>query len=674
MAVDRFEGRLAPLTAALIQALSQGNPFFVEELVGTLYESGSIYRHQDGAWRVAEPIVEALRQANCLTSNDQGQLTLIPDAPLSVLNLDLPDSIQGVVLARLDRLSESNRVTLKVASVIGYNFEFDLLSKTHPVQKRKRKLLSYMETLNKRSFTYQETPPPLLAYTFEHNITHDVVYETLLFRQQQELHQAVAKELEDLHPEAIEQLAYHAFKGQDWSRALRYHLLTGQQAQKLFANHEAIDHFEKALHAAEHLPPAETAEQRQAIHAALGELLTTIGQYEKALSHLKQALDISTERSDLSTRARVCRWLARLYESKGEYDPAFDWIEEGIASLAAQETGEVAELLLLAGLINTRQGEYEMAQEQAEKSLYIAGNLGETTVMARSHNLLGHINRLWGNSATAIEHFEQASALYQEANDLNGQALTYNQIANVYLYTSQWSKADKNYRRAQDIFNQTGDIYNLAFVDNNLGEIARNQGRLSEALALYETALQLLEQIGGSPYVLGALHNNLGATFVRQGEIDAARQHLRSSQQYFEQAQARDFLPEMHRLFAEAALAVGELNEAEKQIQQALALAQELGMREEEGNSLRVLGRISMAQKPLEQAEQYLVNSITILDEVGNKYEAARSRLSLARLYAAQQKPDAAAGILKKCMPVFENLGAALDLDEARNLRAGLLA
>ena len=223
--------------------------------------------------------------------------------------------------------------------------------------------------------------------------------------------------------------------------------------------------------------------------------------------------------------------------------------------------------------------------------------------------------------------------------------------------------------RVLAIFDRVGDVYHRAMADSNLGEIALTHGRLDEALAFYQEALRSIEQIGGSVWMLGVFHNNLGHTFIRRGQAEAALEHLRASQKYFEQIQARDFLPELHRHLAEATLLSGQLVEAEAQGRQALGLARELSMQSEAGNSLRVLGEIAAAQGRLDEAVQHLSESISIFGPVGDEYEGARSQLSLAKVYAAQGKPQEAAAALDLCAPVFERLEAALDLAAAQALR-----
>jgi class 3 adenylate cyclase/predicted ATPase len=632
----------------LILNRAEGNPLYIEEVIRSLIDDRTLVRDDSGQWHI---------------SND-----------LKIETIIVPDTLQGVLMARLDRLDEPSRWTAQLASVIGRVFPFDVL--THIAPENGAKLDQTLVRLQQHETVRETQRIPELLYTFKHTMMQEVCYTSLLARVRRLYHRKVASYLETGRSAGrrdaesnVPLIAHHAFLGQDWPRALSYQLAAGQQAQKLFANHEAIDHLEKALESAEHLPSSETSAQRQAIHAALGELLTTTGQYEHALAHLDQALSLAAERNDQDARAHACRWLAQLHELRSEYAPAIEWIQQGLVALGGRDAAETAELLITAGLINTRQGDHDNALNQCQKSLQIAQQLGELTVLARAYNLLGHITLLRGASANAIEHFQQALDLYQRAGHIQRAAMVYNQIANAHFNLGQWQEAEPNYRHAREIFDQIGDVYNRVFADNNLGGIALNQGQLDEALDFYREALRALEQIGGSPYVMGALHMNLGHTFVRRGEIEAAYQHLYTSQDYYEQAQSRDFLSEMHRYFAEAALLTGDLSEAQAQGEQALALARELDMHGEEGCALHVLGRIATAQEEADEAERLLKESLSIGEEVGDEYEAARIRLSLARLYAAQGERQETLAMLDHCMQTFERLGAALDLAAAHALR-----
>ncbi|MCP4541245.1 MAG: AAA family ATPase [Chloroflexi bacterium] len=631
----------------LILDRTEGNPLYLEEVIRTLVDDQTLVQDNDGEWRIGSDI--------------------------DVESITVPDTLQGVLMARLDRLKEPPRWTAQLASVVGRVFHFDVLA--HIVPESGSLLGQCLVQLQQHETVRETQRVPELVYTFKHAMMQEVCYGSLLARTRRLYHHKVAKHLETGRSAGrrdaesnIPLIAHHAFVGQDWPRALHYQLLAGQQAQKLFANHEAIDHLEKALQSITHLPTDETLAQRQVIHTTLGELLTTTSQYEHALKHLNKALAMSIESDNQNAQAHVCRWLARLHEFRSEYPPALEWIQQGLTALAGQETAEAAELLLWAGQIHLRQGNNDNALIQCQEGLRIAKQLDEVTVLARAHNLLGRITRLRGNNAMAIEHFRQAFGLYERAGDIYGQAISHNLIANAHFDIGQWQAADEHYRQARKYFDQMGDVYFCAIVDNNLGGIASNQGRLDDALAFYQAALSALKRIGESSYVLGILHMNLGATFIRRDQADAARQHLYTSQDYFEQAQARDFLSEMYRHFAKTALLADELAEAEAYGQQALSLARELEMRGEEGCALRVLGEVATAQKQFETAEEYLSEGLLILQQVGDIYKGARTQLSLARAHAAHAKPEAGLAALDLCTQIFQQLGATLDLAAAQAL------
>lgn len=182
-----------------------------------------------------------------------------------------------------------------------------LLAQVHPAHLAQVALANQAHTLTERDFIvpdYSLAGPlhyPLVPdeesdgrYSFRQQATQEVSYETLLFTQRRELHGHLAELLEQQTPEAIDQIAYHAYLGEDWARPLRYHLLAGIDDKSLFANMQSLDHFRKALASAERLPPEETlAQRREVVHAELGELLLTIGQRDAAGEHLRASLQMA---------------------------------------------------------------------------------------------------------------------------------------------------------------------------------------------------------------------------------------------------------------------------------------------------------------------------------------------------------------------------------------------
>lgn len=640
LAAQVLAGPLSDVLANFLSLKTEGNPLFVEQLTLDLRER-ALVRLDNVVWDIVSQEVEAV-----------------------------PATINAVLIARLDRLAAQVKAVVQTAAVLGREFEILILSRMlHEDVDLPRKVQRAEEEMIWSALNQ-------LHYIFRHTMMRDAAYDMQLQTRLQNLHALAAGVMEQIYAGELAphyaDLAYHYGKANDRAQAFHYARLAGEEAAARFANQEAIQHFLQALQHALYLPPEQIHAERQSVYASLGELLVTTGQYEAAQEHLTHSLALAQERDDRDGQARVYRWLAHLFELRSDYALALNWIERGFQVLKGQETVDAAEMALIAGLIYTRQGNFDQALRDCQTGLGIAEHLKQRPSLARAYNLMGHISRMRGHNVQAIEHFQRALDLYQQIGDIYGQATSYNQIANAYFSLSQWQQADRSYQLARQTFEQIGDVYQRVFADNNLGGIALNQGRLDQALQFYQNALDTLQQIGGSPYVLGVLRMNLGATYIRLGDIPAAREHLRAAQAYFEQAQARDFLPELYRHCAEADLYVADYESATGKAQQALDIARELSARTEEGCCLRVLGTALYQPGFDARAAEALNQSLAILTEIGDVYESARTQLALAHLYHAQHDEAQARTFLAHCTPVFEQLGASIDLTDALVLRQQL--
>ncbi|MCB8965844.1 MAG: tetratricopeptide repeat protein [Ardenticatenaceae bacterium] len=666
----KLSGTPSSLLLDVVQRVAHGNPFFVSELLDAMRAGNQLAQDDDEAWVIVGDLLETLRRANFVVRSE-GKWQLRQDVDLSAVKLGLPDSIHGLILSRLDRLPEEHKLTLKVSSVIGYTFDLALLTEVHPEEKEIPEVEAEARYMDAEQ-VLREEEPQRKYYAFRHHTAQEVAYETLLFTQRQLLHRAVATALAVKQPEATAEIAHHAFLGELWPLSLQYNLLAGMQAKQLHAVQQSIDFLQKALHSTQMLPQEETAVPRKQIHLVLGELLISIGHYDAAAGHLQAALALAQAQGDAVAEAQGCRWYGRSHELRGEYTLALTWLDKGLAALNGQTDAEEAEMLLIAGLINLRQGNYQQALQLCERSLQVGQLLNDAAIRARTYNLMG-IGELRGNTVSAIERFTQSLALYQQLDNVYGQATSHNLLANGYFSRSEWSQADYHYRQSLNMFIQIGNTYNQVLVNNNLGGIALRQGRLDAALGYYERAARLMGQIGGSLFVQGALHLNMGHTHLKRQDLAAATASLQLARSYIEQAQVRELLPELWGLFAEAAWLQGDLVEAETQGQRAVALARELGMPQEEGHNLRIMGEIARTRQQLAEAEDYFQESYRILAEAGDEYERARTQLSLADFYAAQGARAQALAALAICEPIFAHLEATPDYEKARALQSTLL-
>src|SRR5829696_1536037 len=216
----------------LILDKSEGNPFFVEEVIRALIDSRHIVR-ENNHWR----------------------------ATREIRNVTIPDTLSGVLSARIDRLPESTKHVAQTAAVLGRIFAHRALTtvcEAAPPPERIEDVEPHLGVLTYEELVRERMPDPELEYSFKHALTREAAYELLLLRRRKELHRRAGEVLEELHPEQrgelASALAYHFRLGEEWQRASDYAMRAGEQAVKVYAMSEALEHYENAYQALTKLP------------------------------------------------------------------------------------------------------------------------------------------------------------------------------------------------------------------------------------------------------------------------------------------------------------------------------------------------------------------------------------------------------------------------------------
>jgi len=251
---------------SLIARKAEGNPFFVEEVVKSLLEVGALQRAGDHyvlAKRLDEVVV--------------------------------PDTIQDVIMARIDRLEEAPKKTLQLASVIGREFTRRLLDRIADIRGRTEDFLRGLKALE---LIYEKSLFPELAYMFKHALTHEVAYNSLLLHRRKELHRLVGLAIEELYADRLaeqyEVLAYHFSRADERPKAVDYLLKAGEKAANAFANREAIALCEQALG----LLDERSANQRAGVLQKLASLASRSGEPDTSLRYAEAALGLYEKLGD----------------------------------------------------------------------------------------------------------------------------------------------------------------------------------------------------------------------------------------------------------------------------------------------------------------------------------------------------------------------------------------
>ena len=262
---------------SVVAAKAEGNPFYIEELVRSLEESGALQRVE-------------------------GRLTLT--RPLS--QIAIPDTVQDVIAARIDRLAEAPKLTLQLASVIGREFSRRLVDRVSQIGEGTDGALRELGALE---LIHERRRLPELAYAFKHALTQDVAYASLLVQRRGELHRLVGTAIEELYddrlPELYEVLAHHFSHTDDAARALAYLVRAAEKATRAFGLRQAIDLYGEALAAAARLEDRAPATTVMAIHAARADLFFGVGDFVRSREAAETVVELARRVQDRPAEANA---------------------------------------------------------------------------------------------------------------------------------------------------------------------------------------------------------------------------------------------------------------------------------------------------------------------------------------------------------------------------------
>ena len=485
----------------LVQSRANGIPFFAEELIFNLRDMGFL-QTSGGAISVGD--LEAAART-------------------------LPDTLHGLILARMDRQPPERQFVLKVAAVLGRAFVYAPLYYTlnRFAETPEATLKEHLNILQNADFTFLESLEPDLTYLFKHIITQEAAYQTLLFEQRRALHRLVADWYENSAAWSMVDgqkvsaqptfhyplLAYHYRYAEDADRERYYLGLAGEAAEKAYANDAAIGFYTRLLVLAYQQEQAE-------IYLKRGKIFELVGGWNAAEQDYRAALLAAENERQPMTVARSQQALGHLNSIRGDYDVALTWLEQ--ARAAWQELAEksaLAQTLILMSRVYTFLGNYAEAEQHARQGLDLAQAVNDQPVYAYALNRLGVI--VWRQGVYAESRtLQQASlAIYQTLDDKRGMALALNDLAIASWEDDDQAAAQAAFAESLKLARAIGDSAAEARALGNLGYIASLQGDFDPARELIAEVLTLRRKLGDKAGIVESLIN-LGSVLTGQPEPD----------------------------------------------------------------------------------------------------------------------------------------------------------
>jgi len=468
---------------AHVHAETGGTPLFVMEVLKLLADEGEITRSGSGEWTVMKELE----------------------------GLELPTKVFDVVKRRLDRLNRDERGVLECASVMGDEFNLDIL--LHMTGLEKVALL--------RNIAYMESTHKLIhssgkRYWFDHTSVREILYQGIMEELREEYHRMAADALSGSTPQPVNELAHHYHRARD-PRAGKYLIMAGDMARERYSNQEAINAYTDAL--------AYTAEkERFPVLEKLGDLLALVGNYDRSLDTFDDSMKAART---TEARTRILRKMGEVRMNRGDFDKALNTLDSA-GSRAFEETGEHAKILFTRGCIHQRKGENEKALEVIKDSLNIFERFGDFKGIGNAYRIIGTIHWNNGDYEQAMNHYGKSLTIMEEMRDDVGIASALGNMGIVHWNRGELDRALECYGRSLEISekigNRSGTGANLA----NLGLLYWEKGELQLSLDYQLRSLRLFEMMGdhrGIATVLG----NISLLHRDNGDLELALENQKLS-------------------------------------------------------------------------------------------------------------------------------------------------
>ncbi|HKR40449.1 MAG TPA: adenylate/guanylate cyclase domain-containing protein, partial [Paraburkholderia sp.] len=615
------EPALVPLKQLILEK-TEGNPFFMEEVVQTLVEE-SVLLGKPGRYRIEQPPVA----------------------------LHIPTTVQGVLSARIDRLPAAEKALLQTLAVIGKEFPWSLLKQVcsgrpGPPEDELRRLLSSLQTAE---FICERPAYPEIEYAFKHALTQEVAGKSLLTEQRSILHERTAQAIESLYPAGLNdycnELAHHYSQSGNVPKALQYLQHAGQQALQRSANHEAIQHFSAALELLKRVPETpERARQELAMQLALGPTLMS-----------------ARGPASSQVRAAYTRALA-LCEQVGESSQLFS------AQLGLQVYHEL-------------RADHVTARELGERMLRLAQKTQDPGLLVEAHSALGVNLFFQGDFASARAHLEQVIALY-DPEQHHEHALLYGVDPGVLGQSvSAWilwfmgypDQASARSQEAVALARRISHPSSLALILITTADLHQYRREAQLTLECAEAAITISTE-QRFPFWLAYGTILRGCALCELGEVEPGIVAINNGLADYKTTGAALARSRFLALLATADAQAGQVQAGLTALTEALARMDKTGERYCESELHRLKGELLIYQagspqfEVQQEAEVCFQHAIAVASRQRAKSLELRATLSISRLWQTQGKTKVARERLADIYSAFTEGFECADLREAKAL------
>jgi len=594
------EGKAAQDLTQLILYKAAGNPLFMEEFTRSLLERGYIER-KDGHY----------------------VLTVKPS------DIQVPETVQGIISARMDRLEKVLKETMQVASVIGREFAYRILQVLTGMQDELR---AYIFNLQELEFIYEKSLFPELEYIFKHDLTQEVAYNSLLVKRRKDIHERIGKAIEELYQDRLQEfyevLAHHYSRSDNIEKAYEYLMLAAIKAGFSYSLSEGYRFGREAIQVLHRAPQTEENKRKGIeIRLLLALAMQALGYPEDPFEMLEEGVKLARDLGDEGSVAKFYSYMGLSYATRGDQTRAIGFGERALEQ--AEKIGSVALVAPIAYYlcgIYCESGDYLKIAELSQRAIALIERTG-----------------------TQAESFGEPINVYAGLLSMNGDARGY-----LGDFKTGQDMCEKGLRLAEE----SGNIYGVAWSENCLGSLFINKGDGENAVKHSQNSARLAQEALAT-YWLGTFYSEMALGNYLRGDLENARKQAERAIEIDTEAGISIWLNHAYIALGEVYLDSGDPNNARSCMERALNLTQKNGEKLNEGLSMILLGRV-LGKEDISQsdkAEKCIVEGIKILEDREIVAISSRGYLYLGELYADMGQREKALETLKKAESAFRKMG-----------------
>jgi tetratricopeptide (TPR) repeat protein len=621
---------------ALLVRRTDGNPFFVEEVLRSLQEAEVVRREGD-------------------------RLVVARDLDALVV----PATIEEVIRARIQKVSDASRQVLEVASVIGREFSRRLLERVGESAEGSEQAL---RELKAAELVHEKSPFPELTYAFTHALTHDVAYGGLPPERRAELHRRIALAIESLDADRLpgqdEILAHHFSKAEDWPKALKYLVRAAEKAASAFAIREALTLYDHALEAVDRLggPPdlptvIEIHQARSALYFVVSEFDRSRAEAERVVLLARQTGDRAREGKALAAIAWAAMWARDLDGAVARAREAIEVADVGGGDAAALSYFTIGFVRAVSGGLDEGRGAIDRALATSQSS-------GARASRSLSLSVAGLLKNWEGEYDAASKVQAEGLVLAREHH------LLVPLLFNFFLYgmtltgKGDYEGALTLFREGLSLAEKVGDEAIHHRLLNCLGWLHAELGDLDGALDLNRRSAEVGRR-RNDPGTLPNAEINLGEIYLARGDVAEATECFESAYRYWGNPKTSQWMRWRYamRLFAglgELGLVRGDAERATEFADRCLELATRTNSRKNLAKGWRLRGQIALARRQLDDAETAFRQSLASAEAIGNPRQLWVTHAALGELHVAGQRHDLAGEAYRAARDVLDRVKGSL--------------